>query len=249
MEINDTRWNRAQKLEYQDWSKKKDIVKNELEEIYVKYESYLKQVAKKIGINKKWKILDLGCGPTCITRLLPDCIKYGIDPLAKKLGIAGQTIGGVKVIEGKGEKIPYGNKHFELVVCRNVIDHAQNPHKIINEVLRVLKPNGYFMLSCYVYTPFIVNLKIVSEKFGFLRNMEHPHSFTSDSLIDLCRDNFIIQEKTVIFEGKHSTDFGKIGPIEPDKSKLNQFIVFINRVIMRNNWFVREYFILMKKRN
>lgn len=239
------RWQVAQTLELKDWEFG-GIVENETEEIRIKYSLFLKNLSKRIFFKNSWKVLDVGCGPTCISRFFPKATKIGIDPLAVSLGLHGKMIAGVKIIQGRGEELPFGDKSFNLIICRNVIDHSQWPELVIKEVARVIKPRGFFVLSCYVYPGFIVLLKNLSERFGLLRNLEHPSSFTQEDLKNLSLPFFSIVEKEVIFEGKHSTDFGKVGTVGPDRSLVNKIIMSFNRLV-GNKWFVREYLLLLKR--
>ena len=44
------------------------------------------------------------------------------------------------------EKLPFKDESISLIVCNSVFEHLKNPNKVKQEVLRVLKPNGYFYL-------------------------------------------------------------------------------------------------------
>ncbi len=44
-------------------------------------------------------------------------------------------------------KLPFDNNSFDGIVCFQVLSVINNPKMFFNEVERVLKPNGYFMLS------------------------------------------------------------------------------------------------------
>lgn len=244
-EVDKKRWDKAQELELEDW-KNNDIEKLELTEIKKKYSKILSEISQKLNLNKNWRILDIGCGPTCISQFFPDAQKMGIDPLAKELKIDGKKINDVAISYGRGEEIPFDKSSFDLVICRNVIDHSQNPKIIVTETKRVLKARGYFILACYVYTGFVVFLKRVSEILGVFRNIEHPHAFTDVGLKKLCRNHFSIVCERIIYEGKHSTDFGKAYKIKPDRSIINKLVMFINSYIIGNKWFVREYLLLLK---
>jgi len=243
--VSRNRWEHAQKLELKDW-KKENTVNNEIKELEKKYSLFLKELSRRISFSKNWKILDIGCGPTCVSRFFPEANKMGIDPLSDKLKLSGKKISGVKIVQGRGEELPFKNNEFDLIICRNAIDHSQSPEKIIEESARVLKDNCFFVLACYIYPSFIVFLKNLSEKLSLFRNMEHPSSFTAEDLEKLSLFKYKIIETKIIYEGKHSTDFGKVGHIEPDRSLVNKIVMFLNKLV-GNNWFVREYLLLLKK--
>jgi SAM-dependent methyltransferase len=44
---------------------------------------------------------------------------------------------------GVGEAIPHPDCSFDLVFSSNVLEHVDNPPKVIAEIIRVLKPGGY----------------------------------------------------------------------------------------------------------
>lgn len=46
-----------------------------------------------------------------------------------------------------GINLPYGENSFDFVVCFSVLEHTSFPDKLLNEMLRVLKPNGRIFLT------------------------------------------------------------------------------------------------------
>jgi SAM-dependent methyltransferase len=59
---------------------------------------------------------------------------------------------------GVGEKIPYPDAHFDLVVADNVLEHLDNPDRVFSEIARVLKPGGVFIAktpNAWHYVPTI----------------------------------------------------------------------------------------------
>jgi len=47
--------------------------------------------------------------------------------------------------EGVGEKIPYDDDSFDVIVSDNVLEHLDNPVEVFREVRRVLRPGGIFL--------------------------------------------------------------------------------------------------------
>ncbi len=213
----------------------------------IKYSQTLRQVSKRIGVKRSWSILDLGCGPTCISRFLPPSQKVGIDSSAEKLGIAGKRIADVRVFQGRGEKTHLPVEKFNLVICRNVIDHAQNPGRIIEEVGRVLKPKGYLILSLYVYTPFITFMKTISGFVPQLKNIPHPYAFSTKSSENLVSSKFSVVEKKLIHTGCHANDYGKINEEAGKRSLPEKIGLFFNFKIFRYDWFVKELLFICRK--
>jgi SAM-dependent methyltransferase len=46
---------------------------------------------------------------------------------------------------GSGERIPYGDGEFDVVIADNVLEHLEKPVEVFREVCRVLKAGGYFI--------------------------------------------------------------------------------------------------------
>jgi len=51
------------------------------------------------------------------------------------------------------ESLPFEDNSVETIFCFNVLEHIYNHKNVINEVYRVLKPNGKF----YISVPFLLN--------------------------------------------------------------------------------------------
>lgn len=246
MKISGKRWQKAQARELFNWKNFSGIVESETEEINIKYKTVLLKISQEIKFEKSWKVLDLGCGQTCISRFLPPAQKYGVDPLAKELKTSGRRMGGVLVKQGRGEELPFSDKMFDLVICRNVLDHTNIPVKVVKETRRVIKKHGYFILACYVHPKFIDFLKKVGEYSLLWKNIEHPFSFTTEELRSIFLGSFKILKEVIIFEGKNSTDYGKVCILEKDRSLINKTVLFLNKQVFKNNWFVREYLFLLR---
>lgn len=236
------RWKKAQAFEFNDWANEPNIVKDEWDELVKKYRKLLPKVADRIDLKKTDRVLDIGCGPTVPARLLKKGKITGIEPLADKLKISGKKyLPGVEIICGQAEKMPFGSHSFKLAICRNVIDHTQKPKKIIEEVKRILKKDGYFFLVSYTYSPFITWVKNMSERFGLFSNVGHPYTFTPETLDSLVVPEFMIIERFTIHTGRDSTDYGKVGEPIVDNSMVHRVLIFINRYILRSKWFLKEY--------
>lgn len=48
-------------------------------------------------------------------------------------------------------EIPYGDGHFDAVICNAVLEHVENPHAVMAEFARVLRPDGIL----YLCVPFM----------------------------------------------------------------------------------------------
>lgn len=76
---------------------------------------------------------------------------YGIEPgdegFQSSLKISRQLVrdNGLlpdRIVNAVGENIPFEDDHFDLVYSTNVLEHTQDPGKVLREIVRVLKPGG-----------------------------------------------------------------------------------------------------------
>ncbi len=107
--------------------------------------------------DKKGKILDLGCGSgrnfPCFTE---GSVIYGVDFSKNMLKYAGKNAGKgkikaiLKIMEK--EKIPYEDEFFDYAICialLHCVPRKKQRQKIINELFRVLKPQGEALISVW----------------------------------------------------------------------------------------------------
>ncbi|OGV48723.1 MAG: hypothetical protein A2X49_03860 [Lentisphaerae bacterium GWF2_52_8] len=119
-----------------------------------KKERLLKDFAKE---RQPSRILDLGCGCGCfsfeLAKLCPKTIFYGIDISTFRVNIYKKQIAAedagssMEAAAANGEKLPFPDGSFELVVLREVLEHLQAPGETLREIHRVLAPGGVLLIS------------------------------------------------------------------------------------------------------
>lgn len=145
--------------------------------IFWEQHRYLSEVKNICGIGPESKVLDLGCGISSVLHYLEGDL-YGIDPLAEEYKTIYAYPGPIKIQKASGEETPFVDNFFDVVFCTNVLDHVSDPRKTADEIHRVLKKGGFFVLVIEVFT----------EKVD--RGLEHPHSFTDTEVEGLVADRF-----------------------------------------------------------
>jgi ubiquinone/menaquinone biosynthesis C-methylase UbiE len=125
-------------------------------EVY-RQESKGKLIKDFLAENKPSRVLDLGCG--CgwfcfeLQELLPETEYYGIDVSAFRVNIFKDEIekrnSGDKMdaAVANGESLPFPDNSFGAVVMREVLEHVQEPGKTFAEIMRILEPGGFLMIS------------------------------------------------------------------------------------------------------
>ncbi len=91
------------------------------------------------------RVLDLGCGRGGLVELIWRDVRLGagIDPDLASL--AEHRAVGMPVVRGLGERLPFVDGSFDLVVCLWVLEHLKEPAATLREVRRVLKPGGHLV--------------------------------------------------------------------------------------------------------
>jgi SAM-dependent methyltransferase len=115
----------------------------------------IRQELEKYGtISDDSKILEVGSGAHGLIFYFGKGLGVGIDPLAvdykrlfPKWQASAQTIAAI------GERLPFADASFDIVLSDNVIDHAENPLAILKDIVRVLKPSGLFYFTVNIHHP------------------------------------------------------------------------------------------------
>jgi SAM-dependent methyltransferase len=176
--VNEERWRIAQKHEKEHWEQiwKKDFEKRtEVAKSYWDFHS--KILEEFIHIERKRRVLKIGCGATPFISYITKCEKYALDPLMNYYTSNFEISEEIERIKGIGEAIPLPNDYFDVVITTNTLDHVKNPSKVLSEINRILKKRGLLYLTVNCHTPLVKNYKIVKELLG-VGDKFHPHSFS-----------------------------------------------------------------------
>jgi ubiquinone/menaquinone biosynthesis C-methylase UbiE len=104
------------------------------------------------------RALDIGTGPGQIAiklgRRLPEWKVTGVDrspamiaQARANLAAAGQGLAGrVRFELGDGNRLPFPDKSFELVMCNSVLHHLSEPANLLSEMARLAAPTGAILL-------------------------------------------------------------------------------------------------------
>ena len=110
-----------------------------------------RDVAKRLQSISYEKLLDVGCGTGYLFELLLPQRRaeyHGLDLSPQMLKVAASKFdGGVTLVEGSADRLPYEDESFDVVTCVQSFHHYPAPDKAMREVLRVLKPGGLYILS------------------------------------------------------------------------------------------------------
>jgi len=148
------------------------------------------------------RLLDLGCGDGDFIFMAKDKFEecYGVDVSSMRIERAKKTSkdrsDGDNIRFYKcdvDEELPFSNAFFDVVTCIAVLEHVFNPPNALDEIYRVLKPGGMFIVQ-------VPNIAWLPSRFQLLvgrlpttggvylgGDWEHLHNFTKSTLCQLLK--------------------------------------------------------------
>lgn len=147
-------------------------------------------------------VCDIGCGNGLFTSYLKErtgCYLVGIDGSAYGLKQAAERgyDNTVLVSDMCNEKLPVEDESFDLVVCKDVLEHLLDPLAVMRETVRVLKPGRHALISVPNHFTLFHRLKfLISNKIDTLDcfpeseewNFPHIRFFTMQGLVQLLNE-------------------------------------------------------------
>lgn len=94
-------------------------------------------------------LLDLGCGDGLVAHVLfgPEPVDSGVDPWLEQLRKAAGTGVYRHVQQADGHHLPYARDAFATVFSNSVLEHIPEVAPVIEDVGRVLRPEGRFVFT------------------------------------------------------------------------------------------------------
>lgn len=140
-------------------------------------------VSHKSHVNK---VLDLGCGNGNSLDMFMSINShvdwFGLD-IESSPEVASRTRTDCSFYSYDGVNIPFESNCFDMVYCRQVLEHVVYPNKLLLDVYRVLRPGGVFIgsvsqlepyhsYSTFNYTPY--GLEIMIRESGMILKEVRP---------------------------------------------------------------------------
>ncbi|CCH52854.1 Phosphatidylethanolamine N-methyltransferase [Fibrisoma limi BUZ 3] len=147
----------------------------------------------EINTLPRGNLLEIGVGNGAHLHLYEKHTITGIDTSSAMLRIAGKRKHkGVQLLQMDGEALRFQNEQFDYVVLSHVIAVVDNPDRLLEEVFRVLKPEGrIFILNHFTPDNW---LKYVDHAFGIMaktlhfKSVFHLHELAMISRFTLLKD-------------------------------------------------------------
>lgn len=166
---------------------------------YIKYDC-----VKNLEIKPHDNILDLCCGTGDITgiikKIYPNCCIIGVDFSENMIKIAESKNKNIRFFQGDATNLPYGDNSFDIVTMSFGLRNIQNAEKAIEEIYRILKPNGQFLHLDFGEKNFLSKIydKLTPFLVRFFTNNTLPYSYLIQSKQEFLTPKDLIKD----FENK-----------------------------------------------
>ena len=133
-------------------------------EEWSKFDVFSDEEIRKIGdeyfdlvtdemLNKKSRVLDLGCGTGRWSRYVADRVAQveAIDPGASIFAASRllKDKKNVRVTQASSDLIPFADESFDFVMCLGVLHHIPDTQQALNDLICKLKQGGFALLYFY----------------------------------------------------------------------------------------------------
>ena len=217
---------------------------------YDRYYSHIKQWAE-FEYHPGEEVLEIGVGigTDLVEYAKGGAIVSGVDLgpdqiMLTKLNLDLHQLPYKEMKEGNIENLPFPDNSFDLVLCVGVVHHTPNSQKAVDEIYRVLKPDGQAMVLVYArgWKHYIKSCLI----HGLLLGKWMKHGFNWKKVYSEVSEVHGSAPKTDIYTRRFVKKmFSKFGDVEIKKKRLGEFFEYkpYNTVKFPN--FVKNIFFLL----
>lgn len=111
--------------------------------------SFRERLIERAVADAPANVLEVGCGQGWLTRqlleALPEARVVGLDIRDDAIEFARELVPGAEFLVATGERLPFDDASFDLVVCSEVLEHVEDPTVVLREIKRVWR--GHAVLS------------------------------------------------------------------------------------------------------
>lgn len=156
-----------------------------LPKLYKRFKKHI-QLIKKYNSGKR--LLDVGCGTGYFLKYLSDKYKtlkiFGVEPNKILRGVARKNTK-IRIKAGTLDSLPFPNAYFDIVTCYDVLEHSSKLNNNLNELKRVLKPQGLLFIQAPNYKSIMAN--ITGDRWDWWCIPDHVLHFSYDTLITILK--------------------------------------------------------------
>lgn len=158
-------------------------VRNRLEE-ETKFLANVKEEVEFINSLPPSKVLDVGCGLGFLLGAIDDKHqKFGLEVSSFAADYAKKY---AAIYNTKLEEANFEDNSFDVIVSHHVIEHIENPEIFMQNIRKILKPEGYLILSTPDFD--CVCARLFKENYRMLYDKTHTSLFSFASLKSMLID-------------------------------------------------------------
>jgi len=189
------RWSASQKAEIMRLNSRG--LKEQHADAGKRYDAIIRLLPAPLPIDSA--ILDIGCGAVCTGKMFNSSTTTYLDPLLEdfKRIFPGELPDG-EFIAGTAEEIEKPDASYDLILCLNTLSFVLNPELVLHEVRRLLKPNGYFVISIALWPKLLAQLHYLSMRIfsiGEIQNRLYCYTINGIRNTLLRHFEIVIQEQ------------------------------------------------------
>ena len=111
-----------------------------------------RETISRLSVHARDNVLDVGCGTGALlsqlAALFPDSVFSGVDASSEMLDVAHYRLPStIELKQAWAEELPYSDCAFNTVVSCNMLHYIRRPHAVLDEMIRVLRPNGTVVIT------------------------------------------------------------------------------------------------------
>ncbi len=120
----------------------------------------LRIIREMVGERPGMKLLEVGSGGGHVLKMFKQSKLTAVDVSEVFLETAKKNLAGydAEFIKGEIDKLGLPEKSFDRIICTEVLEHTTEPRKILAEIRRLLKPDGWAVITVPV-DPLIDGMK------------------------------------------------------------------------------------------
>jgi len=172
----------------------------------------VERLFNRIDLRNTIRVLEIGCGVGIVSAHLTNRYNMnvvGIDLDSEQIAIArmyNKENEHLRFIEADATKLPFGDQEFDMVLSIYVLHHMGNWEKPLEEINRVIKPDGYFIfydLACSKFTARIFGPFV--RKYAFYTIDDINHCLSRDGFKTIHTEKpkgIIMKEYSIVFRKK-----------------------------------------------
>jgi len=170
---------------------------------YERYKSAVEILESKDIIQKGMKVLDVGSGEGFFKFFFDNRYEnqlewHGIEVWKERAEFCRHIGYNIKEVDLEKGQIPHEDQSFDMVLASHVIEHLPNPTQVLQEMGRVLKPNGVLLVATPTKPPVIAQLDSLYHRLSDRTIGDTQQAFTHNRIEKVVLDALQLPKSCVV---------------------------------------------------